>query len=170
MAFLFDSGQYNKETTPKRLGNWEVPRWAPTRPRPAQYRPEPRPICDDNGHFLAGPPSNTSKCFGHYVGTWDLPRKITRKVAEELAKEPPPGRFRDWLNVPEEAYQQSRAGTAAAAAAAAAATRVRGAKRDRGQAKEKRKREKSDSNEVEDDESAQTFQRLACPIHSSFPD
>ncbi|KAG7302148.1 hypothetical protein JYU34_013620, partial [Plutella xylostella] len=158
---------YNKETTPKRLGNWEVPRWAPTRPRPVQYRPEPRPICDDQGHFLAGPPSNTSKCFGHYVGTWDLPRKITRKVAEELAKEPPPGRFRDWLSVPEEAYQTSRAGTAAAAAAA---TRVRGAKRDRGQAKEKRRREKSETNEAEDDESSQTFQRLACPVHSTFPD
>ncbi|CAG4996542.1 unnamed protein product [Parnassius apollo] len=83
---------------PKRLGNWEVPRWAPTRPRPVEMRPNPKPICDINGHFLPGAPKGTSKCFGHYTGTWDLPRKINRKVAEELAKEPPDNRFSEWLH------------------------------------------------------------------------
>ncbi|RVE44561.1 hypothetical protein evm_010776 [Chilo suppressalis] len=99
MAFNFDSGQFNKESTPKRLGNWQVPRWAPTRPRPLEMRPNPKPICDDNGHFLPGAPRGTSRCFGHFTGTWELPRKITRKVAEELAKEPPDHRFPDWLNL-----------------------------------------------------------------------
>ncbi|XP_039757041.1 uncharacterized protein LOC120631494 [Pararge aegeria] len=99
MAFNFDSGQFNKESTPKRLGNWQVPRWAPTRARPLEMRPNPKPICDINGHFLPGAPRGSSKCFGHYTGTWELPRKITRKVAEELAKEPPDGRFPDWLNL-----------------------------------------------------------------------
>ncbi|CAH2041488.1 unnamed protein product, partial [Iphiclides podalirius] len=83
---------------PKRLGNWEVPRWAPTRPRPVEMRPTPKPICDINGRFLPGAPKGSSKCFGHYTGTWELPRKITRKVAEELAKEPPDSRFSDWLH------------------------------------------------------------------------
>ncbi|CAH0686137.1 unnamed protein product [Spodoptera exigua] len=99
MAYNFDSGQFNKESTPKRLGNWQVPRWAPTRARPLEMRPDPKPICDINGHFLPGAPRGTSRCFGHYTGTWELPRKITRKVAEELAKEPPNGRFPDWLNL-----------------------------------------------------------------------
>nr|XP_034832671.1 protein Flattop [Maniola hyperantus] len=99
MAFNFDSGQFNKETTPKRLGNWQVPRWAPTRARPLEMRPDPKPICDINGRFLPGAPRGSSRCFGHYTGTWDLPRKITRKVAEDLAKEPPDGRFPDWLKL-----------------------------------------------------------------------
>ncbi|CAG9788060.1 unnamed protein product [Diatraea saccharalis] len=91
--------QFNRESTPKRLGNWQVPRWAPTRARPVEMRPDPKPICDDNGHFLPGAPRGTSRCFGHFTGTWELPRKITRKVAEELAKEPPDHRFPDWLNL-----------------------------------------------------------------------
>ncbi|XP_072931019.1 uncharacterized protein [Epargyreus clarus] len=99
MAFNFDSGQFNRESTPKRLGNWQVPRWAPTRARPLEMRPDPKPICDLNGRFLPGAPRGSSKCFGHYTGTWELPRKITRKVAEELAKEPPDSRFSDWLNL-----------------------------------------------------------------------
>ncbi|XP_052750254.1 protein Flattop homolog [Galleria mellonella] len=98
MAYHFDSGQFNKESMPKRLGNWQVPRWAPSRARPAEMRPNPKPICDINGRFLPGAPRGTSRCFGHYTGTWDLPRRITRKVAEELAKEPPAGRFPDWVN------------------------------------------------------------------------
>ncbi|CAH0726978.1 unnamed protein product, partial [Brenthis ino] len=84
---------------PKRLGNWQVPRWAPTRARPVEMRPNPKPICDINGRFLPGAPRGSSKCFGHFTGTWELPRKITRKVAEELSKEPPDGRFSDWLNL-----------------------------------------------------------------------
>ncbi|XP_068631891.1 uncharacterized protein [Battus philenor] len=99
MAFNFDSGQFNRESTPKRLGNWQVPRWAPTRARPVEMRPDPKPICDLNGRFLPGAPRGSSKCFGHYTGTWDLPRNITRKVAEELAKEPPDNRFSDWLHL-----------------------------------------------------------------------
>ncbi|KAI5646354.1 hypothetical protein NE865_01816 [Phthorimaea operculella] len=99
MAYNFDSGQFNDVTSPRRLGNWEVPRWSPTKARDLQYRPDPKPICDINGHFLPGAPRGTSRCFGHYTGTWELPRKITRKVAEQLQKEPPPGRFPDWLNL-----------------------------------------------------------------------
>ncbi|KPJ06550.1 hypothetical protein RR48_14289 [Papilio machaon] len=80
------------------MGNWQVPRWSPTRARPLEMRPDPKPICDINGHFLPGAPKGSSKCFGHFTGTWDLPRKINRKVAEELAKEPPADRFADWLH------------------------------------------------------------------------
>ncbi|CAG9583163.1 unnamed protein product [Danaus chrysippus] len=107
--------QFNKESTPKRLGNWQVPRWAPTRARPLEMRPNPKPICDLNGHFLPGAPRGSSRCFGHFTGTWDLPRKITRKVAEELAKEPPDSRFPDWINL---RVQRPKA-----------ATRMRGGKR-----------------------------------------
>ncbi|XP_063538751.1 uncharacterized protein LOC134747989 [Cydia strobilella] len=119
MAFNFDSGQFNRESTPRRLGNWQVPRWAPTRARPLEMRPDPKPICDINGHFLPGAPRGTSRCFGHFTGTWELPRKITRKVAEELAREPPAGRFTDWLNL---RVQRPKA-------AAAAAARMRSGKR-----------------------------------------
>ncbi|KAJ0176160.1 hypothetical protein K1T71_008334 [Dendrolimus kikuchii] len=142
MAFNFDSGQFNRESTPKRLGNWEVPRWAPTRARPLEMRPNPKPICDINGHFLPGAPKGSSKCFGHYTGTWDLPRKITRKVAEELAKEPPDGRFPDWLNL---RVQRPKAVNP---------PRTRGGKRAKGK-EDDRKAAKE----------AQTFQPCQCPFH-----
>ncbi|XP_049700497.2 protein Flattop homolog [Helicoverpa armigera] len=140
MAFNFDSGQFNSESTPKRLGNWQVPRWAPTRARPLEMRPDPKPICDINGHFLPGAPRGTSRCFGHYTGTWELPRKITRKVAEELAKEPPNGRFPDWLNL---RVQRPKA---------AAAARLRAEKRG------KLKREPNKLDLHDEDEDAQTFE------------
>ncbi|XP_063625501.1 protein Flattop homolog [Cydia splendana] len=145
MAYNFDSGQFNKESTPRRLGNWQVPRWAPTRARPLEMRPDPKPICDINGHFLPGAPRGTSRCFGHFTGTWELPRKITRKVAEELAREPPPGRFKDWLNL---RVQRPKAGAAAAAAAA----RMRSGKR-------------SKKDEQKTPEPAETFQPKQCLFH-----
>ncbi|CAH2090311.1 unnamed protein product [Euphydryas editha] len=123
---------FNKETTPKRLGNWQIPRWAPTRARPVEMRPNPKPICDINGRFLPGAPRGSSKCFGHYTGTWELPRKITRKVAEELTKEPPDGRFSDWLNL---RVQRQKVPSSTA-------TRMRGEKR--GKAKEEEKQSPDD--------------------------
>ncbi|XP_030022351.2 protein Flattop [Manduca sexta] len=146
MAFNFDSGQFNKESTPKRLGNWEVPRWAPSRARPVEMRPNPKPICDINGHFLPGAPRGTSRCFGHYTGTWDLPRKITRKVAQELAKEPPDSRFSDWVNP---RIQRPKA-------AAAAAARMRGGKRAKGEKEEVPAKPQQE----------QTFRPRQCPYHS----
>ncbi|XP_061376807.1 protein Flattop homolog isoform X1 [Danaus plexippus] len=128
---------FNKESTPKRLGNWQVPRWAPTRARPMEMRPNPKPICDLNGHFLPGAPRGSSRCFGHFTGTWDLPRKITRKVAEELAKEPPDSRFPDWINL---RVQRPKA-----------ASRMRGGKR----GKEKEQQE----------EDEQSFTPKQCPYH-----
>ncbi|KAM3962055.1 uncharacterized protein ACR2FA_003948 isoform 1-T1 [Aphomia sociella] len=124
MAYHFDSGQFNKESMPKRLGNWQVPRWAPSRARPVEMRPDPKPICDLNGRFLPGAPRGTSRCFGHFTGTWELPRKITRKVAEDLAKEPPAGRFPDWVNL---RVQRPKA---------VAAARVRAGKRGKGKKEE----------------------------------
>nr|XP_021205065.1 protein Flattop [Bombyx mori] len=144
MAFNFDSGQFNKESTPKRLGNWEVPRWAPSRARPLEMRANPKPICDINGRFLPGAPRGTSRCFGHFTGTWDLPRKITRKVAEELAKEPPDGRFSDWLNP---RVQRPKA-------AATASGRLRGGKRAKGK------------EDVKENGNTQTFVPRQCPFHS----
>ncbi|XP_046967933.1 protein Flattop-like isoform X2 [Vanessa cardui] len=143
MAFNFDSGQFNKESTPKRLGNWQVPRWAPTRARPVEMRPNPKPICDLNGRFLPGAPRGTSKCFGHYTGTWELPRKITRKVAEELTKEPPAGRFSDWLNL---RVQRPKA-------VVSASTRLRAGKRG-----------KAETEKSPDD---QTFIPYQCPLHKN---
>ncbi|CAB3244347.1 unnamed protein product [Arctia plantaginis] len=144
MAFNFDSGQFFRESTPKRLGNWQVPRWSPTRARPLQYRPDPKPICDLNGHFLPGAPRGSSRCFGHYTGTWDLPKKITRQVAQELAKEPPDGRFPDWLNL---RVQRPKAITS---------ERMRGGKR----AKAKKVEAAVES------QSQQTFQPRHCLIHN----
>ncbi|XP_053608367.1 protein Flattop homolog [Plodia interpunctella] len=144
MAFCFDSGQFNRESTPKRLGNWEVPRFAPTRARPVEMRPDPKPICDENGHFLSGAPRGTSRCFGHFTGTWELPRKITRKVAAELAKEPPDGRFPDWVN---QRVQRPKA---------AAAARMR-AKRGKGEPKPPKKEPSL--------QDIQSFIPRLCPVH-----
>ncbi|XP_062529767.1 protein Flattop [Bombyx mori] len=142
--------QFNKESTPKRLGNWEVPRWAPSRARPLEMRANPKPICDINGRFLPGAPRGTSRCFGHFTGTWDLPRKITRKVAEELAKEPPDGRFSDWLNP---RVQRPKA-------AATASGRLRGGKRAKGK------------EDVKENGNTQTFvyqKKLTAQRRQSFP-
>ncbi|CAK1582845.1 unnamed protein product [Parnassius mnemosyne] len=145
MAFNFDSGQFNKETMPKRLGNWEVPRWAPTRPRPVEMRPNPKPICDINGRFLPGAPKGTSKCFGHYTGTWDLPRKINRKVAEELAREPPDNRFSEWLH-----------------------PRIQRPKVTGESSARMRRGKHSSKEDMEKTPSLQTFKPLQCPYHKSI--
>ncbi|XP_026330795.1 protein Flattop homolog isoform X2 [Hyposmocoma kahamanoa] len=139
--------RFNDASSPRKLGNFEVPRWAPTRPRPMEMRPDSKPICDINGHFLPGAPRGTSKCFGHYTGTWDLPRKITREVAAELQREPPKGRFPDWLNLRVQRPKQ--------AAAAKKAARMRAAAR--GQKVKAEKEEAPDP---------QSFKPRVCPFHT----
>lgn len=68
--------QLEREFRPTRLGNWEVPKWLPQRPR--ARKTTTRIIANDRGHLLPGvsrPPQNP---WGEYRGTWQLPNKISR--------------------------------------------------------------------------------------------
>lgn len=68
--------QLEREFRPTRLGNWEVPKWLPQRPR--ARKTTTRIIANDRGHLLPGvsrPPQNP---WGAYRGTWQLPNKISR--------------------------------------------------------------------------------------------
>jgi hypothetical protein len=72
--------QFDREFKAKRLGNWEVPKWYPDRPRPPRKTPT-RIIANERGHLLPGiqrVPGDSA--WGNYKGTWDLPKKISRKL------------------------------------------------------------------------------------------
>ncbi|XP_046981368.1 protein Flattop homolog [Schistocerca americana] len=82
-------GAYN----PRRLRNWEVPeRWPSKRAAFGRAHHQPRPIANDRGHLLPGVPRGPRGPWGCYRGTWELPRRITRKQAEELSVVNPPVR------------------------------------------------------------------------------
>nr|CAD7442282.1 unnamed protein product [Timema bartmani] len=84
---------FEREFKAKRLGNWEVPKWYPERPR--ARRTTTRIIANDRGHLLPGIHRSDHTPWGRYLGTWDLPKRITRKLATELTA-PPHARVSSW--------------------------------------------------------------------------
>lgn len=76
MSFIFlqFEGQYGA----RKLRNWEYPKWFPERPR--QRTTTTKIIANDNGHLLEG--VHKENPWGNYVGTWDLPKRITRDYGE----------------------------------------------------------------------------------------
>ncbi|KAJ9590608.1 hypothetical protein L9F63_016378, partial [Diploptera punctata] len=77
---------FEAEFKAKKLNNWEVPKWYPDRPKQPRKVPT-RIIANDRGHLLPGiqrVPGDSP--WGNYVGTWDLPKKISRKLANEINK------------------------------------------------------------------------------------
>lgn len=54
---------------------------------PKWYQPKPCPgkgttqiVSNDRGHLLPGIPHSKRSPWGEFVGTWSLPKKITRKI------------------------------------------------------------------------------------------
>ncbi|KAJ9599472.1 hypothetical protein L9F63_010042 [Diploptera punctata] len=95
MSLYFSAHQFDHAYTARRLRNWETPKWFPSRPR-APCKSPTSIIVNDRGHLLPGMarfPGDSS--WGCYVGTWDLPRRITRKTAAEITN-PPRERVAVW--------------------------------------------------------------------------
>ncbi|XP_014483976.1 PREDICTED: protein Flattop [Dinoponera quadriceps] len=77
-------GHWTEDTfTAKRLRNWEVPKWYPS--WPDRHCGTTKLIANDNGHILDS--AKKAKCspWGTYKNTWDLPKRITKGIAEELS-------------------------------------------------------------------------------------
>ncbi|XP_072158731.1 uncharacterized protein [Bemisia tabaci] len=86
MSRIYSANQYEDDFKPRRLGNWEIPK-QPYGDRPKIKRRTTRVIADDKGHLLAGVPRPSGNPFeGLYIGTYQLPKRITRQVAEELSR------------------------------------------------------------------------------------
>lgn len=88
MAFHFNSEQYDQEFQPKRLGNWQNPKhYSKTAPR--QLTGFTQVIANDRGHLLNGVPRSAACPWGHFVGTWDMPKKLPGNYIDiPTAREP----------------------------------------------------------------------------------
>ncbi|KAK6621364.1 hypothetical protein RUM43_011670 [Polyplax serrata] len=75
---------FNDSYNPRLLGNWEYPKWYPDRPR--QRYKSTKIIADDQGRLLEG--IKRENAWGNYVGTWDLPKRITREYVKKLVAPP----------------------------------------------------------------------------------
>ncbi|XP_015586644.1 protein Flattop [Cephus cinctus] len=71
---------------PKRLQNWEVPNWHPA--WPDRHCITTEFYADNKGHILAGRKRSLQSPWGNFIDTWHLPRKINRRLAEELSAPP----------------------------------------------------------------------------------
>lgn len=53
-------------------------KWYPD--RPCINKGRTRIISNDRGHLLPGEPRKSIELWGNYIGTWHLPKKITREI------------------------------------------------------------------------------------------
>lgn len=82
MSRNYRANQYDIAFKPNSLCNWEVPKHYC--PIPKTRTGKTRFIANDEGNLLPGVPRSKSSPFGEYIGTWHLPRKITREIANQL--------------------------------------------------------------------------------------
>ncbi|XP_030758836.1 protein Flattop homolog isoform X1 [Sitophilus oryzae] len=82
MAKHFYSYQFDMPYRPTYLRNWEVPKFYCPKPRTRHGRTQI--IANTRGHILPGVPRPPCNPFGDFIGTWDMPKKITREVANQL--------------------------------------------------------------------------------------
>ncbi|KAH1022137.1 hypothetical protein HUJ04_011581 [Dendroctonus ponderosae] len=82
MAKHFYSYQFDMPYRATYLRNWEVPKY---------YCPKPRRrirgttiISNSRRQLLPGVPRPPCNPFGDFTGTWQMPKQITRKVANKL--------------------------------------------------------------------------------------
>ncbi|KAI4463790.1 serine/threonine-protein kinase rio1 [Holotrichia oblita] len=76
-----------------KLQNWQIPKWYPE--RPCTRKGKTRIIANDRGHLLPDIPRTRKNMWGEFTHTWDLPKKITRKLANELSA-PKPEKLAKW--------------------------------------------------------------------------
>ncbi|KAF6212908.1 hypothetical protein GE061_010618 [Apolygus lucorum] len=73
--------EFETNFQPERLGNWQVPKKYPHE-RPRARRGHTKVIADDRGHLLPG--VTRIEPWNHFTSTWQLPKRITRKVARDV--------------------------------------------------------------------------------------
>ncbi|XP_004530445.1 protein Flattop homolog [Ceratitis capitata] len=81
MAYHFSANQFEKPYNAKRLCNWELPKWYP--PRPRSHKKPTKVVANNNGHLLCSVERTDKNPWGYFRSTYELPRKITRKFADE---------------------------------------------------------------------------------------
>nr|XP_022914509.1 uncharacterized protein LOC111424996 isoform X1 [Onthophagus taurus] len=93
MSMNFTAYQFDEEYKASRLRNWEIPRWHPE--RPCGHKGKTRVVSNEKGHLLPGVPRSYTSPWGNFVGTWDLPKKISRELAFRLSA-PPLDKIQKW--------------------------------------------------------------------------
>ncbi|BET03450.1 Hypothetical protein NTJ_16268 [Nesidiocoris tenuis] len=81
--------QFERSFQPERLGNWQVPKKYPHE-RPRARRGHTKVIANDRGHLLPGVPR--IEPWNQFTSTWQLPKRITRKVARDVNTLRPTGK------------------------------------------------------------------------------
>uniref|UniRef100_A0A1A9VCM4 Cilia- and flagella-associated protein 126 n=1 Tax=Glossina austeni TaxID=7395 RepID=A0A1A9VCM4_GLOAU len=77
LTFYF---KFEKAYTAKRLGNWELPKLYP--PRPRANRGATKFVANDRGHLLDCAKIVKQNPWGNFRSTYELPDKLTREFAE----------------------------------------------------------------------------------------
>ncbi|KAF6199869.1 hypothetical protein GE061_006167 [Apolygus lucorum] len=83
------TARFETNFQPERLGNWQVPKKYPHE-RPRARRGHTKVIADDRGHLLPG--VTRIEPWNHFTSTWQLPKRITRKVARDVNTLRPTGK------------------------------------------------------------------------------
>ncbi|KAI5710390.1 hypothetical protein M8J75_008274 [Diaphorina citri] len=86
MSLNFSAHQYDAAFKPRRLGNWEVPKTYPELPLFRKCQPEV--IANDRGHLYPKYKCRRKNPFCNYIGTYALPRRITKDLAVKLGQFP----------------------------------------------------------------------------------
>uniref|UniRef100_A0A1A9WZC2 Cilia- and flagella-associated protein 126 n=1 Tax=Glossina brevipalpis TaxID=37001 RepID=A0A1A9WZC2_9MUSC len=72
--------KFEKAYTANRLGNWELPKWYP--PRPRANSGATKFVANDRGHLIKCTKMVNQNPWGYYRSTYELPNKLTREFAE----------------------------------------------------------------------------------------
>uniref|UniRef100_A0A6P7F9U6 Cilia- and flagella-associated protein 126 n=1 Tax=Diabrotica virgifera virgifera TaxID=50390 RepID=A0A6P7F9U6_DIAVI len=82
MSKLYRASQYDMAYMPTVLRNWEIPRYHCE--IPGARLGKTQIIANKRGHILPGVPRPPPTPWGCYLGTWYLPKRITRQIANKL--------------------------------------------------------------------------------------
>lgn len=86
MASNFSANQFEDSFRPKSLCNWEVPHWYPEHPH--RRTTTTKFIANERGHLLPEVARPKSSPWGRFRNTWQLPKRITKEQANEIAAPP----------------------------------------------------------------------------------
>ncbi|CAG9823157.1 unnamed protein product [Phaedon cochleariae] len=82
MSRNYAAYQYESAFRPRALKNWEVPNLFCD--RPLQRSGKTKIIANSRGHILPGIVRPQCNPWGDFVGTWSMPKYISRKMADVL--------------------------------------------------------------------------------------
>ncbi|XP_015198183.2 protein Flattop isoform X2 [Lepisosteus oculatus] len=96
MASSFTANQYEDAFKSQKLQSWTIPKQF--KERPSRLDGHTQFIVNDRGHLLPGLKSKKQTAWGSYVGTWDLPRRISPGYINYTARsEEGVAKLRTWV-------------------------------------------------------------------------